>query len=274
MTSPDLERAPLGRVCVCVPTYDERPTLPRVVGRIRAAVPDADILVLDDNSPDGTGEVADQLAAADPQVHVLHRPVKQGLGPAYLAGFAWADARGYDAVVEIDADGSHQPEQLPDLLAAAERTGADVVIGSRWVAGGSVHNWPAHRRVLSVGANTYARFALGIPVRDSTAGFRVYRLAALRAMSTGAVASQGYCFQIDLTVRALEQGLHVVEVPIAFVEREEGTSKMSDAIVREAMVKVGVWGARRRGRQVRRLLGEQRTAWDRSRWHTLEGAQR
>lgn len=131
---------PLGRVCICVPTYDERATLPRIVARIRAAVPRADLLVLDDNSPDGTGEVADRLAAQDPQVHVLHRPGKQGLGPAYLAGFAWAQQRGYDAVVEIDADGSHQPEQLPDLLGAAERTGADVVIGSRWVQGGSVHH--------------------------------------------------------------------------------------------------------------------------------------
>jgi dolichol-phosphate mannosyltransferase len=260
---------PLGRVCICVPTYDERATLPKVVARIRASVPQADVLVLDDNSPDGTGEVADRLAAQDPQMHVLHRPGKQGLGPAYLAGFAWAQERGYDAVVEIDADGSHQPEQLPDLLAAAERTGADVVIGSRWVRGGSVHNWPAHRRLLSVGANTYARLALGIPVRDSTAGFRVYRLAALRRMSTRDVASQGYCFQIDLTVRALEEGLQVVEVPIAFVEREEGTSKMSDAIVREAMVNVGVWGVRRRARQLRRLVGEHRAGRGRSRWHTL-----
>lgn len=273
MTSPDLSPAPLGRVCICVPTYDERVTLPKIVARIRAAVPGADILVLDDNSPDGTGEVADRLAAEDPQVHVLHRPGKQGLGPAYLAGFAWAQEQGYDTVVEIDADGSHQPEQLPALLETVERTGADLVIGSRWVPGGSVHNWPAHRRLLSVGANTYARLALGIPVRDSTAGFRVYRLSALQRMSTDAVASQGYCFQIDLTVRALEQGLHVVEVPIAFVEREEGTSKMSDSIVREAMVKVGVWGVRRRTRQVRRLLGEQRAARDRSRWHTLGGDQ-
>lgn len=271
MTSPDPARASLGHVCICVPTYNERATLPKIVSRIRRAVPDADVLVLDDNSPDGTGEVADDLAAQDPQVHVLHRPGKQGLGPAYLAGFAWAQERGYDAVVEIDADGSHQPEQLPDLLQAAELTGADLVIGSRWVPGGSVHNWPAHRRLLSVGANTYARLALGIPVRDSTAGFRVYRLAALRRMSTSAVASQGYCFQIDLTVRALEEGLHVVEVPIAFVEREEGTSKMNDAIVREAIVSVGIWGARRRARQVRRLVGEQRAAWDRSRWQTLRG---
>lgn len=263
------ERAPLRRVCICVPTFNERTTLPRIVRRIRDSVPEADVLVLDDNSPDGTGQVADELAAQDPQVHVLHRPGKQGLGPAYLAGFSWADLAGYDAVVEIDADGSHQPEQLPALLTAA--SDADVVIGSRWVPGGSVHNWPARRRVLSVGANTYARLALGIPVRDATAGFRVYRLSALRQMDTSAVASQGYCFQIDLTVRALELGLRVVEVPIAFVEREEGTSKMSDDIVREAVVRVGVWGVRRRAGQLRRLFGEQRAARDRSRWQHLQG---
>ena len=274
MSSPEPARPSLARVCICVPTYQERTTLAKIVARLRASVPEADILVLDDNSPDGTGEVADGLAAADPQVHVLHRPGKQGLGPAYLAGFDWAHEHGYELVVQIDADGSHQPEELPALLEASRTTGAEVVIGSRWVPGGSVHHWPAHRRWLSVGANTYARLALGIPVRDSTAGFRVYRLAALRAMTTTAVASQGYCFQIDLTVRALEQGLRVVEVPIAFVERAEGTSKMSDAIVREAIVKVGVWGARRRARQVRRLVGEQHRARDRSRWHTLDAGGR
>lgn len=276
MTSPDdssSPRAPLTRVCICVPTYDERTTLPKIVARIRASVPEADILVLDDASPDGTGEVADELAAADPQVHVVHRPGKQGLGPAYLAGFAWALERGYDAVVEMDADGSHQPEQLPALLAAAqEGQGADLVIGSRWVRGGSVHNWPVRRKVLSVGANIYARHALGIPVRDSTAGYRVYRLAALPRMDTGAVASQGYCFQIDLTLRALDRGLRVVEVPIAFVEREEGVSKMSDAIVREAMVRVATWGLQRRSGQLRRAVGEQRGRLARSRWQHLEEA--
>ncbi len=257
-------RAPVERVCVCVPTYNEVGNLEMIVGRIRAAVPEADVLVLDDNSPDGTGELADRLAAADPQVHVLHRPGKQGLGPAYLAGFRWADERGYDAVVEIDADGSHQPEQLPSLLVAA--ADADVVVGSRWVPGGSVHNWPLHRRALSVGANTYARLALGIDVRDATAGFRVYRLAALRAMDTHDVASQGYCFQVDLTLRAVDRGLTVVEVPVAFVEREVGTSKMDDAIVREAAVRVGVWGVQRRARQLRERLGRLRRS---SGWHHL-----
>ena len=263
MIEPD--RPPLRRVCVCVPTYDEAQNVEMIVGRIRAAVPAADVLVLDDNSPDGTGAIADAIADRDPAVHVLHRPGKEGLGPAYLAGFRWALERGYDAVVEIDADGSHQPEQLPSLLDAAAT--ADVVIGSRWVPGGSVHNWPTHRRALSVGANTYARLALGIPVHDATAGFRVYRLAALAEMDTGAVASQGYCFQVDLTLRALDRGLTVVEVPIAFVEREVGTSKMRDAIVREAALRVGVWGVQRRAAQVRERLGRGRR-W--SRWHHLE----
>jgi dolichol-phosphate mannosyltransferase len=258
-------RPALERVCVCVPTYNEVGNVEMIVRRIRAAVPSADVLVLDDNSPDGTGEVADRLAARDPQVHVLHRDGKQGLGPAYLAGFAWARERAYDAVVEIDADGSHQPEQLPSLLTAA--ADADAVIGSRWVPGGSVHNWPVHRRLLSVGANTYARLLLGIPVRDATAGFRVYRLDALGRMDTHAVASQGYCFQVDLTLRALDRGLTVVEVPVAFVEREVGTSKMDDAIVREAALRVGVWGARRRARQLRERLVNVRRS---NGWHHLE----
>ena len=256
----------LERICVCVPTYNEVGNLEMIVGRIRAAVPQADVLVLDDNSPDGTGPLADRLAAADPKVHVLHRAGKEGLGPAYLAGFRWAGERGYDAVVEIDADGSHQPEQLPTLLAAAQ-AGADVVIGSRWVPGGSVHNWPLHRRALSVGANTYARLALGIPVHDATAGYRVYRLSALREMDTDQVASQGYCFQVDLTLRALDRGLRVVEIPVAFVEREVGTSKMDDAIVREAAVRVGVWGVQRRGRQLRERLGVLGRS---GRWHHLK----
>lgn len=264
MTSPTRLR----RVCVCIPTYDERDSLPGVVARLRRAVPAVDVLVIDDASPDGTGEVADALAQQDAQVNVLHRAGKEGLGPAYLAGFAWAHDHGYDAVVEMDADGSHQPEQLPQMLAVAD-SGADVVIGSRWVRGGSVHRWPVHRKALSVGANTYARFALGIPVRDSTAGYRVYRLPALMDLLAGAPASQGYCFQVDLTVRAVERGLRIVEVPIAFVERESGVSKMNDAIVREAMIKVGVWAVQRRSRQLREHL---RTG-GRSRWQYLEEAQ-
>ncbi|HET6968830.1 MAG TPA: polyprenol monophosphomannose synthase, partial [Ornithinibacter sp.] len=200
-------RPPLRRVAVLIPTYNERDTLPVVVRRLREVVPAADLVVLDDNSPDGTGDVADELAASDPQVTVLHRAGKEGLGAAYLAGFEWALDRGYDAVVEIDADGSHRPEHLPALLDAAEH--ADVVIGSRWVRGGSVVNWPLHRKALSVGGNVYVKVLLGMPVNDATAGFRVYRADALRAMGLRDVASQGYCFQTDLTWRAVRAGLTV-----------------------------------------------------------------
>jgi dolichol-phosphate mannosyltransferase len=249
-------------VLVCIPTYNERDNLPLVVGRVRAAVPSADILVLDDNSPDGTGEVADALAAEDGQVHVLHRAGKEGLGRAYLAGFAWALERDYDAVVEMDADGSHQPEQLPLLLAAA-RAGADLVIGSRWVRGGSVVNWPLHRKALSVGGNLYIRALLGMPVNDATAGYRVYTTDALRRLDLQDVASQGYSFQTDLTRRAVERGMTVVEVPITFIEREIGDSKMSGAIMRESLQRITSWGVHKRADQLRRIGRREAT------WHQL-----
>ena len=241
--------AGLGRVLVIIPTYDERENVGPIVARVRAAVPDADVLVADDNSPDGTGELADQLAASDPRVHVLHRAGKQGLGAAYLAGFAWGLERGYDVLVEMDADGSHQPEQLPRLLEAL--SGADLVLGSRWVPGGKVVNWPAHRKLISVGGTTYARLALGVPIRDVTGGYRAFRASTLRALDLHDVASQGYCFQIDLAWRAVQRGLRVVEVPITFVERERGESKMSGAIVRESLLRVSAWGARHRLDQAR-----------------------
>ncbi len=248
------------RVLVCIPTYNERENLPRIVERVRAAVPAADVLVLDDNSPDGTGEVADRLVAADPQVHVLHRPGKQGLGNAYLAGFAWALEQGYGAIVEMDADGSHQPEQLPALLAALPD--ADLVIGARWVRGGSVVNWPLHRKALSVGANIYTRALLGMPVHDATAGYRVYRASALQTIGLDDVASQGYCFQVDLTQRAVRLRLRVVEVPITFVEREIGDSKMSGDIMRESLQRITSWGLSHRADQVRRL-GRKEPTWHR-----------
>ena len=246
---------PGGRVLVVVPTYDERLNIEGVVGRVRAAVPSADLLVVDDASPDGTGEIADRLAAEDAQVHVLHRVGKQGLGSAYLAGFGWGLERGYDVLVEMDADGSHQPEQLPDLLAAL--ADADLVLGSRWVPGGSVVNWPRSRELLSRGGNTYVRVALGLGLRDATGGFRAFRRETLAKLDLDAVASQGYCFQVDLARRAVSQGLRVVEVPIEFVEREHGVSKMSGAIVREALWRVTVWGLARplrghRGARLRR----------------------
>ena len=250
----------IDRVLVCIPTYNERENLPRIVERVRAAVPTADVLVLDDNSPDGTGQVADEIVAADPQVRVLHRPGKQGLGNAYLAGFAWAMEQGYGAIVEMDADGSHQPEQLPALLAAL--TDADLVIGARWVRGGSVVNWPLHRKALSVGANIYTRVLLGMPVHDATAGYRVYRASALQAIGLDHVASQGYCFQVDLTQRAVRLGLRVVEVPITFVEREIGDSKMSGDIMRESLHRITSWGLAHRADQVRRL-GRREPTWHR-----------
>ena len=262
MSDPD--RGPLDRICVLVPTYNERDNLERIVARLRAAVPEADVVVLDDNSPDGTGAVADGLAAADPGVRVIHRTAKEGLGAAYLAGFAWALAQGYDAAVEIDADGSHQPEQLRALLVAAED--ADVVIGSRWVRGGSVRNWSLHRKALSVGGNVYTRLLLGIRVGDATAGFRVYRASALRGLDLETVRSQGYCFQVDMTWRAIRSGLRVVEVPIEFVEREVGVSKMGGAIVRESLVRITGWGLAHRTQQVRDAVGGLTGAGE-GRWH-------
>jgi dolichol-phosphate mannosyltransferase len=250
---PESSRGPVGRVVVLIPTYNERENLPRIVSRLRAAVPAADVLVLDDSSPDGTGAVADALAAEDDAVHVLHRRDKEGLGAAYLAGFGWALDHGYDALVEMDADGSHQPEQLPRLLEAL--AGADVVLGSRWVPGGEVVNWTLHRKVLSVGGNLYTRVLLGMPVGDATGGFRVYRAAALKELDLHDVASQGYCFQVDLAWRAVQRGLRVVEVPITFVERVRGDSKMSGSIVRESLTRVTQWGIKHRARQLRALAG-------------------
>ena len=248
--------ANLGRVLVIIPTYDELENLPLVLARVRDVVPAAHVLVVDDGSPDGTGQLADQLAAADEQVHVLHRSGKQGLGAAYLAAFAWGLAHSYDVLVEMDADGSHQPEQLPRLLDAL--VSADLVLGSRWVAGGSVVNWPLHRSVLSRGGNTYTRLALGVPLRDATGGYRAFRRTALESLDLADVASQGYCFQVDLAWRAVRRGLRVVEVPITFVERERGTSKMSGAIVRESLWRVSVWGAGHRAAQVRNLVRRRR----------------
>ncbi len=248
MTSKSQPAVPLGKVAVIIPTYNERENLETIVSRVHASVPGAAVLVVDDNSPDGTGEVADKLAAGDSLIEVLHRAGKSGLGSAYIAGFRWGLEHGYGAMVEMDADGSHQPEELPQLLAAAER-GADLVIGSRWVPGGTVHNWPKSREVLSRGANIYTRLMLGISVRDATGGFRVYRAGTLRALNLDGVNSQGYCFQIDLTLRTLQAGLKVVEVPITFTERTRGASKMSRAIIAEAFWRVAQWGVTRRLRR-------------------------
>lgn len=252
-------------VAVVIPTYDERSNLGPIIERVHAACPDAHVLVVDDNSPDGTGDVADELAAEDRRIHVLHRTGKAGLGVAYVAGFHWALDGGYDRVVEMDADGSHAPEDLPRLIGALDgeahdgRSGrADVVLGSRYVRGGHVRNWSWYRQWLSRGANVYSKLALGVAIDDLTGGYRIYRREVLEALPLDEIASQGYCVQVDLARRAVEAGFALVEVPITFVEREVGESKMSGVIVREALVRVTKWGLARRGAQLARLWHQRR----------------
>jgi dolichol-phosphate mannosyltransferase len=222
------------RACVILPTYDERENLPRIVPEILAASPAIDVLVVDDNSPDGTGVLADELAARERRVGVLHRPRKEGLGRAYLAGFAKALASGYGRVLEMDADFSHDPAVLPALLG----TDADLVLGSRYVRGGSTVNWGFGRRALSRGGSLYARAILGVGVRDLTGGFKCFRRKVLEGLDLESVRSTGYAFQIELTYRALRRGFKVVEVPITFVDRRVGQSKMNRGIVFEALWKV------------------------------------
>lgn len=237
---------------VVIPTYNERENLGPILDRLHKVLPDVHVLVVDDGSPDGTGELADERAAANENVHVMHRTEKAGLGAAYIAGFRWGLAREYNTIVEMDADGSHAPEDLPRLLDAVGD--ADLAIGSRYVPGGAVVNWPLKRQVLSRGANVYSQIALGMRTRDITAGFRAYRRPVLEKLALDEVNSHGYCFQIDLTIRTAEAGFEIVEVPITFTEREIGESKMDGSIIREAFLRVAKWGAERRWQQVRRLL--------------------
>ncbi len=244
------------RVLVIIPTYDERENIEQIVGRTLEAVPEAHVLVVDDASPDGTGKIAEEMTESDERVHVLHRGGKAGLGAAYIAGFDWGLDAGYDVLVEMDADGSHAPEQLPRLLATLAH--ADLVLGSRWVPGGSVLNWPRRRELLSRGANLYTRLALGIGLKDATGGYRAYRREVLEGIDYAAVASQGYCFQVDLALRAVRGAYRVVEVPITFAERERGESKMSGSIVREAFWRVSEWGAIYRGGQIRSAVRARR----------------
>ena len=226
---------------IVVPTYNERESLTGVVDRIAAAMPGADILVVDDSSPDGTGRIADELAAMNPSLTVLHRPGKDGLGRAYLAGFDLAIERDYAFVAEIDADGSHDPAELPAMLALG-RAGADLVIGSRWVPGGAVLNWPRLRTAISRIGNWYARVMLRSGIRDITAGYRIFRTSTLRSLDLSSVASQGYCFQVEMAWRVERAGGRVVEHPITFVERQLGRSKMHLGIVTEALMRVTGWG--------------------------------
>ncbi|SFB54820.1 dolichol-phosphate mannosyltransferase [Amycolatopsis marina] len=239
-------------VLVVIPTYNERDNLPDILRRLHEANPAVHALVVDDGSPDGTGVLADDLAAADERVHVMHRSEKAGLGAAYVAGFRWGLARDYATLVEMDADGSHAPEDLPRILDALGD--ADLVLGSRYVPGGSVVNWPLRRQILSRGANLYSRIALGARINDITAGYRAYRRQVLEKLALDEIASRGYCFQIDLAWRTVCEGFTVVEVPITFTEREIGESKMSGSIVREAMVRVGIWGLRHRLDQLRSIF--------------------
>lgn len=235
------------RIVVVLPTYNEVESLPRVVARLRDAVPDADLLIVDDASPDGTGDLADSLSARVPGVHVLHRLAKEGLGPAYIAGFSEALDRGYGVVVQSDADGSHRPEDLPALLRALDD--ADVVIGSRWVQGGRTGGWSAFRYLLSRAGSRYAGVMLGLAQKDITGGFRVFTSSALRRIAFDEVTSHGYCFQIEMLMRAVQGGCRVVEEPITFDDRLHGESKMSATIVLEALRQVTRWGVERlRGR--------------------------
>jgi dolichol-phosphate mannosyltransferase len=246
-------RADLGRIVMVMPTYNESLNLEWIVGRLRAAEPDVDVLVVDDGSPDGTGRIADELAAADPHVKIVHRTQKAGLGAAYRAGFRVALDAGYDVIGEMDADGSHQPEHLHRLLDALE-AGADLVIGSRWIPGGSIVNWPKSREALSRGGNLYVRLLLGIDVHDATAGFRLFRRATLEKIDIDSVQSTGYVFQTDMAYRTLRAGLKVVEVPIEFIERERGDSKMSRAVAVESLKSITRWGLRERAQQVRQQV--------------------
>lgn len=242
----------LGRVVMVVPTYNEAANIGWIVERLRRAEPEVDVLIVDDSSPDGTGALADEMAATDSRVHVLHRTVKNGLGAAYLEGFAWALERDYDVIGEMDADGSHQPEQLHRLLEALRS--ADLVIGSRYVRGGSVVNWPLSRQALSRGGNLYVRMLLGLSIRDATAGFRVFRRETLEKIELASVESAGYVFQTDLATRTVRAGLDVKEVPIEFVERVRGASKMSGAVASESLKLVTRWGLQERRAQLRHAL--------------------
>ena len=231
------------RTVVVIPTFEEAPNVPGIVARTRQAAPEADILIVDDNSPDGTADVAEKLGAEIGGLTVLRRPGRAGLGPAYREGLTWALDEGFDVIVSMDADGSHDPATLPRMLEAIEQ-GADVVMGSRYIAGGSVPGWAMHRRLLSKGGNRYAGTVLRLKVHDATGGFRAYRADVLRKLDLSTLRANGYGFQIELSYRVARLGVTVVEVPIVFTERRLGTSKMSAAIIWEALGLVTWWAVR------------------------------
>jgi dolichol-phosphate mannosyltransferase len=248
----------MDRVLVVIPTYNEIDNLAEITRRILSANDEVDILVVDDNSPDGTGRLADELSLADGRISVLHRPGKSGLGNAYRAGFSWGLRAGYEFLVEMDGDGSHRPEQLPALLEGARN--ADVVLGSRWVDGGGAPNWAIRRQLLSRAGSLYARVALALPFRDVTGGYRVFRASALNALGYQTVEAQGYCFQIEMLWRARQANLQIVEVPIDFAERLSGSSKMSLRIVIEAISRVTIWGVGDLPHRLRRPVRPAETA--------------
>jgi dolichol-phosphate mannosyltransferase len=231
----------MAQALIVVPTYNERDNVRGIAERLLAALPAAEVLFVDDNSPDGTGAVLDEMAGAQPRIHVMHRAGKLGLGTAYIEGFGWGLARGYEYLFEMDADGSHDPKYLPQMFALAE-DGADVVVGSRYVPGGGTQNWGVGRKLISRGGGLYARTILGVDVRDVTAGFVCWRRAALEAIDLATITSNGYSFQIEMKYRAIKKGMRVVETPIVFIDRRVGQSKMSRAIFMEALLKV--WALR------------------------------
>jgi dolichol-phosphate mannosyltransferase len=238
------------KALVVMPTYNEAESVVGVIDQVLAADPRADVLIVDDGSPDGTARLVAERAAGEPRVRLLERSAKQGLGAAYRAGFAWGLERGYEALVEMDADLSHPPDRLPALLDGLAE--ADLVIGSRYVPGGRTVNWSRLREAISRGGNAYVRLALGVPIHDCTAGYRAYRRQVLEVLPVSAVQSNGYCFQVEMAHRTWQEGFRVVEVPIAFTERATGESKMSRQIVAEALWRVTVWaltGGRRRARR-------------------------
>nr|WP_296780319.1 polyprenol monophosphomannose synthase [Rhodococcus sp. (in: high G+C Gram-positive bacteria)] len=236
-------------VLVCIPTYNESANIESLVRRALDAVPGASILIIDDSSPDGTGDIADGLASGNPLVSVMHRPAKSGLATAYLDAFRYGLGKGYTRMVEMDADGSHAPEHLPAMLAASMDAGVGLVIGSRYVPGGRTEGWPLSRKILSKAGNSYVRLLTPLSVRDATAGYRVFTDDVLRSLDLGSVTSRGYSFQIEMALLVSATGLRIMEVPITFRERESGTSKMSRAVILEALWRTTVWGTTgRRGR--------------------------
>jgi dolichol-phosphate mannosyltransferase len=245
------------RVLVVLPTYEEAANIERMIKSVRTALPDAGILVVDDGSPDGTAEIAERVGADVGGVEVMRRTAKSGLGSAYRAGFAWGLDRGWNALVEMDCDFSHDPAALPDLVAPL-RSGVDLSVGSRYVPGGEIPNWSLSRRLISRGGNIYADTLLGLGIKDSTSGFRAYRAEILRKIDLGAVKAEGYGFQIEMVHQVINQGGKVAEVPICFVDRVEGDSKMSTSIVVEAFLLVTLWSARKMARNARKIVSRRR----------------